>query len=231
MAKIKAVLWDLDSTLLDFEIPERIAIQKCFKELNLGTCPEELLKGYHDINIKWWNLLEKGLKSKAQILVGRFTETLKTFGYDSTLDKQFAALYESHLGEVVFPIKNAIETVTYLKGKVFQGIVTNGVAKVQHMKLATSKIDKLVDKIYISDIIGYEKPSKKFFDAVLADLPMYDKDQIMIVGDSLSSDMKGGNNADIVCCWFNPKHLEKDRSLKIDYQIEDIKQVIDIVGE
>ncbi len=229
MSHIKAVLWDLDSTLIDYHVPERNAIIRCFEDFKLGPCPEEFLRSYHDVNIKWWDKLEKGLMSKEEITVGRFTEMLETFGYDASVASEFNDDYMDRLGDMVCPVTGAVEVLSALHGKVFQAIATNGVVKTQQKKIANSGFASFIDKVYISGLLGADKPSVEFFNRILEDLPGLKKSEIMMVGDSLTSDMKGGNNTGLVCCWFNPEHKSADPLLKIDYEIYDLKDILEVI--
>ena len=99
------------------------------------------------------------------------------------------------------------------------------------MKLRESELkdDMLVEEAFISDLIGYEKPAIEFFDHVFEKIGEYKKEEILIIGDSLTSDMQGGNNAGIVCCWYNPNHLENTKNVRIDYEIDDLWQLEEIL--
>lgn len=222
----KVVLWDIDGTLLNFNLPENVAVKKCFELFNLGPCTDAMVEQYSTINKKYWKMLEDGLMSKPDILVGRFREFLEVQGLDSSIASQFNIEYQNRLGDVVQPYPNALETVRALKGKVIQAVVTNGTVKTQKAKLKTSTLDQLMDYIFISDIVGYEKPDKRFFDYVLNEFRQFYKDEILIVGDSLSSDMTGGNRAGIKCCWYNPDKNPLTSDVKIDYEITDLFDVI-----
>ena len=116
-----------------------------------------------------------------------------------------------------------------LKGKVKQYGVTNGTYVAQSRKLKESGLDKIFDGVFISDKVGYEKPSIEFFDAVQNEIGKFKSDEVMIIGDSLTSDIKGGNNAGILCCWYNPKNGKNKYNLKVDYEIKDISEILDIV--
>ena len=110
-----------------------------------------------------------------------------------------------------------------------QAIVTNGTIVAQERKLEKSGLNKLITDIFISDRIGAEKPSPQFFEKVWEELGSYKKEEVMIVGDSLTSDMQGGNNAGIRCCWYNPKGLKNETSVHVDYEITNLWQVKDIL--
>lgn len=226
MGNIKAVLWDIDSTLLDPILPERNAIRRCFEDFGFGPVSDELLLQYPAINQKWWDLLYEGKKTKEELTVGRFTDFLKLCNVDSSKAAEFNNDYMNRLGDTISPTPNSLETVSALQGRVKQYIVTNGMVRAQQKKLTGAGIDKLVDGIFISEAVGYDKPSKEFFDVVFEKTGLNDKDSIMIVGDSLTTDMLGGNNAGILCTWYNPSHKQNTLGVRIDYEIEDIAQVL-----
>ncbi|MBP5163514.1 MAG: YjjG family noncanonical pyrimidine nucleotidase [Spirochaetales bacterium] len=227
---IRMILWDLDNTLLDPRPPERLAIRKCFRDLDLGECTDEMLDAYPAINNKWWTMCEKGEKTKDEILVGRFQEFLSVFGRPVDKAADFLADYMDSLGDNIFPIPGALETLRFLKGKVKQYILTNGVWASQRKKLCNSGIIDIVDDVFVSEDIGFEKPEKEIYDLVLDKLGCFDRSEVMMVGDSLTTDILGGNNAGILCCWFNPKHKKRPSDLRIDYEIDEIRQLLPILG-
>ena len=227
---IRIILWDLDNTLLDPRPPERLAIRKCFRDLDLGECTDEMLDAYPAINNKWWTMCEKGEKTKDEILVGRFQEFLSVFGRPVDKAADFLADYMDSLGDNIFPIPGALETLRYLRGKVKQYILTNGVWASQRKKLCNSGIIDIVDDVFVSEDIGIEKPEKGIFDRVLDKAGCTDSSEVLMVGDSLTTDIQGANNAGIPCCWFNPKHKARPADLRIDYEIDEIRQLLPILG-
>lgn len=228
---IKVILWDLDGTLLDFDMAEANSIRQCFSLFELGTCTEEMLQRYSQINCKYWEGLEKGFYSKEETMHGRFREffTEQKISWTAQMVQAFNKSYQKNLGEEVFFRDNSYELVKELKSSVKQYAVTNGAQSVQERKLEKSGFDQLFDGVFISDCVGYEKPNIKYFDHVLEKIGSYRKDEILIVGDSLTSDMRGGNNAGIRCCWYNPKKKKRPEELKIDYEIENLKEVADLI--
>lgn len=226
---IKVILWDIDGTLLNFEMAEKYALRKCFELFGLGTCTDEMLSRYSVINRGYWERLERNEITKQEVLVGRFQEFFEKEGLPAEKAEAFNNEYQVRLGDRVFFCDDGDEIVEKLKGKVKQYAVTNGTLTAQQRKLKASGLDTLLDGAFISDEIGCEKPNKGFFDAVFAQIGEYRKDEVLIVGDSLTSDMQGGNNEGILCCWYNPKHLEKKAVLRIDYEIENLHQVEQIL--
>lgn len=137
--------------------------------------------------------------------------------------------YQIRLGDTAIFCDGADQLVRDLKGKYKQYIVTNGTAIAQHRKLKTSGLEHLVDGWFISDEIGIEKPNVGFFDAVWAKIGNFQKNEVLIIGDSLTSDMKGGNNANITTCWYNPNHLEKNTDIQVDYEIANLQDLYEIL--
>ena len=228
---IKAVLWDIDGTLLNFLKSEKYGIKKCFELFGLGECTDEMVERYSKINQKYWKRLELGEITKQKVLRGRFEDffALENLGFD--LIDDFNGEYQVRLGDKVFFSDNGLETVEALRGRVKQYAVTNGTYIAQKRKLELSGLDKIFDGIFISDKIGFEKPSFEFFDHVRKNIDPYNGDEVLIVGDSLTGDMRGGNNAGYLCCWYNPDGKINNTDIKIDYEITDLKQVIEIINE
>lgn len=226
---IKVILWDIDATLLDFLAAEKAAIDFCFEKFGLGTCTEEMLKRYSVINRRYWEMLEKGEMSKPEILVNRFKEFFETEGLNADCAKDFNDIYQVALGDTICFRDNGYELVKKLKDQYKQYVVTNGTFIAQERKLRKSGIGELVEQSFISDLIGYEKPAMEFFDHVFENIGHYEKDEVLIIGDSLTSDMQGGNNAGIICCWYNPNHLENTKGVKIDHEIDNLWQLEEIL--
>lgn len=226
---IKTLLWDIDGTLLNFEKSEYYAIKKCFEIFSLGECTDEMVARYSPINRKYWEALERGEITKPQVLRGRFEEFFKSENINFDRIDDFNAEYQVRLGDKVFFCDNGYETVKSLKGKIKQYAVTNGTYVAQSRKLAQSGLIDIFDGVFISDKIGFEKPSVEFFQAVQNEIGEFAHDEVMIIGDSLTSDMRGGNNANILCCWYNPLGAENKFGIKIDYEIKDIAEVLEII--
>ncbi|WP_075680146.1 YjjG family noncanonical pyrimidine nucleotidase [Roseburia sp. 831b] len=227
---IKTILWDVDATLLNFELAEKAAMERCFSMFEMGECTQEMLSRYSKINRSYWQRLERGELTKPEVLVGRFEEFFGKEGIPVEKAAAFNEEYQVRLGDTVFFHDNAYELIKELQGKVKQAIVTNGTVVAQERKLEKSGLNKLITDIFISDQIGAEKPSPKFFEKVWEELGPYKKEEVMIVGDSLTSDMQGGNNAGIRCCWYNPKGLKNESSVHVDYEITNLWQVKDILS-
>ena len=226
---IRVILWDVDDTLLDFHAAEREAIKKLFVQFGLGECTDEMLKKYSAINKTYWKRLELGELTKPQILIGRFKDFFESEGLDAGLAQEFNEAYQVSLSDTIVYRDDSLEIIKSLRGKVKQYAVSNGTVIAQTKKLRVSGLGELMDGVFLSEQLGVEKPNVEFFDKVFAAIGQTDKSEIMIVGDSLSSDIKGGNNAGIKTCWYNQAKAPVSEEFTIDYEITDLHQVYNII--
>lgn len=217
------LLFDLDNTILDFDIAERIALSKTLREFGLEPT-EYILHRYHLINKRHWEMLEDGLVSRAQVLVGRYEELFSEFGI-AQAGEPVAKRYEQHLSEGHHFIYGAEALLDELYGEYDMYIVSNGSAVVQEGRLKSSGIGRYFKDIFISELVGYDKPSLSFFEACFARIPGFDRKRAIIIGDSLSSDIRGGINAGIKTCWFNPKGAAPRADIIPDYIVDSLDKL------
>lgn len=229
MSKYKYLLWDIDGTILNFEKAEKRAIRTLFEKFNLGECTDEMLSCYIQINKKYWKLLECGEMEKERILVERFVEFFEKEGIRTDAASEFNKAYQLALGDTIVFNDDALDIIKAKKKNYQIIIVTNGTAIAQKKKLERSGLDKIADNIFISEEVGYEKPSIHFFERVIAKAGIDDVSQAVIIGDSLTSDIQGGVNAGIDTCWYNPKEDVNDTNLKPTYIIKNLHELCEIV--
>ena len=227
-AGITTIFWDMDNTLLDFEYSMRKALQVCFETFG-ERLTEEMLAGYERINSTWWKRLELGQVTKKQLLNGRFVDFFAAYGLEHMDPEAFRKQFQIELGRHYSYIDHSLEVCRSLHGKVKQYVVTNGVLETQTSKIKLAGFWDLMDDIFISEVAGYEKPRKEFFQYCMERIEETDPDKILIVGDSLSSDIKGGNNAGIRTCWFNPTGKKCTEELRIDYEIISLQQIYEVI--
>lgn len=231
MGKYKTVFWDLDQTLLNFDLSMDHAIRKVFERFGLEI-NDEIVARYDEINRSYWNRLELGEITKEEVKTGRFRTLFEELGIQNVLPEEMAPAYQKELGSVFFYMEGAKELVSLLREKGYrQYIVTNGVNATQENKMKLSGLDQIMDGVFVSELIGYPKPMKEFFDGCFAALPDVDREECILVGDSLSSDMRGACNAGIAGCWFNPQEKQKDIDVKTDYEIRRLEEVLTILEE
>ena len=226
---ITVVLWDVDGTLLDFTAAERAAVRKRFGEFGRGACTDEMVARYSAINDVYWKRLERGEITKAEVLVGRYREFFSELGIDPALAEPFNARYQLALGDTVVYRDDSLEVVKSLHGRVKQYVVSNGTVIAQTRKLERSRLGEWMDGVFLSEQLGAEKPNPLFFEKVFAALSDVPKGDMLIVGDSLTSDMKGGLAAGIPTCWYNPFCHPRPEDMAIDYEIQDLHQIYDLL--
>lgn len=217
------LLIDLDDTILDFKAQEDAAIVKTLRKAGVDPTAETIAR-YSKINKDLWAQMEKGEIDRQQVLFGRFQILFDELGVDSDWEKA-ALSYMENLSEGHYFLPGAEEALASLSKKYRLFIVSNGTAKVQNKRLDSAGIRKYFEEIFISQDIGINKPDKGFFDYCFARIPGFNPRKAMIVGDSPSSDISGGQNAGITTCWINPKHREYTRPNKPDYEIENLTQL------
>lgn len=230
---IKYLLWDIDNTLLSFDLAERASMTKGFDKFGLDIGDDEALEVYKNINDKYWKMLEKGEMTREEILTGRFEEffDLYDIAYDDRLVNDFNLFYQEELGKQVFFNDNALEVLQKLGKDYKQYAVTNGSKVAQSGKLKNSGLDKVFDGVFISEDLGYDKPSLEYFDLVFESIGSKNRDEYILIGDSLTSDMLGSNNAGIRNIWYNPEDLDNDLGIRIDYTIHKLDKVVDILDD
>lgn len=226
---VTTLLWDMDETLLNFAAAERAAINALFQEFGFGECSDAMLERYSKINRSYWERLERKELTKPEILVGRFRDFFEAEGLDSTVAAEFNEKYQLSLGDTIVFRDDSYNIVKSLRGKVKQYVVSNGTIAAQTKKLRLSGFGELMDGVFLSEDLGVEKPDILFFKKVFEEIHPEDKSQVMIVGDSLTSDIQGGNNAGIMTCWYNPEQKPYQGDLRIDHEIRDLHEVYDLI--
>lgn len=228
--KIKAdtLLWDVDGTLLDFLTAEKYGMKKCCREIGVDM-DDSMLAAYSAINIAWWEKHERGEVTQQEVFTGRMQEFFALCGIAYTDYDTFNDHYQRALGEVAFPQEDSLRLFAGLSEYFSQYLITNGSRNVQEAKLRLCGLDKMADGVFISSVLGAQKPTEEFFSAVRKQTG-YVPETTMIIGDSLTSDMLGGNNAGIICCWYNPKGAPGREGIRIDYEIRSLWELPGLLG-
>lgn len=229
MAKYKYLLWDIDGTIINFELAERAAIRSLFKRFKLGDCSDEMLMYYSQINKRYWQLMESGKIKKDKMLVERFIEFFSNKGINADIAAEFNKEYQIALCDTIVFNDDAMDIIKHQKKTCKIIIVTNGTEVVQEKKLERSGLNDIVDNVFISELVGFEKPNIKFFEKVILEVGIKDLKEALIIGDSLTSDIQGGHNIGIDTCWYNPKNEENATLLNPTYTIRNLHELENII--
>lgn len=223
--KYTTLLLDLDETLFDFSKSERYAIDRLMEKYNIPVT-EENRKLYSAINDSKWKKLERGELTRPQLFKERFSDFFEKTG--ATADTSEANLsYMKFLSQASFILDGALETCEKLSKSYSLYLVTNGTKIVQNGRLSGSPIMKYIKDVFISEEIGLNKPQKEYFDYVLAHIDEKDKSKILVVGDSLSSDIAGALNSGLDSCWVNRKNQSVESGAT--YTVGSINEIFNIL--
>ena len=221
------LLFDADNTLFDFDQAERNAHLLLCRAHGLAFS-EEGYQLYHKCNADLWRDFDRGLCTKEYLLVERFRRYLAITGERADPE----ALNRDHLralGEGAMLLPGAEELCRVLSRDHRLYLLTNAVASVQKTRFANSAIAPYFQGVFISEEVGVGKPDPAYFEYVFRAVPGLTRDNALVIGNSLTSDMQGANNASLPCCWFNPKGQPRPQGLRIDYEIRALEELYAIV--
>ena len=224
----KFLLFDLDHTLLDFDLAEDVALRLLLEEAGVGD-----IQSYRDyyvpMNKAMWQDLTLGKISKADLITTRFSKLFAHFGQEVD-GLFFAQRYQeilSHQGQI---LNGAKEILTELTASDYRLLAaTNGVTYIQKGRLAQSGLSSYFEKIFISDEMGYHKPEKEFYDYIQSAVTVFEAKRALMIGDSLMADVLGGNNANIDTAWFNPHSQSNKTIAKPTYTIQNYADLLTIL--
>lgn len=227
MNKYDVLLLDVDDTLLDFKANEYISLEEVFKAQNY-TLNDDIRKLYGSINKKLWEEYEQGKVSRDTVVNTRFEKLFEVLGVKVN-GEELEYIYRESLGNGAQLIDGALDICKDLSKSHQLCVVTNGVFETQIKRLKASGLYTYMNDIFISDFVGHQKPSKEFFDYVFKELGDIDLSRVIIIGDSLSSDIQGGINAGISTCFFNKDKVENKTSIKPTYEVDSLEDILNIV--
>ncbi len=226
---IKYVFLDLDDTILDFKKAEAAALAKTLTEHGLAPT-DTIISRYSAINESFWKALERGEVTREQVLLNRFKVLFEEFGIGCDAFKVKTS-YEGHLGEGHYFIDGAEELLESLYGKYKLFLASNGTTHVQTGRIKSADIARYFEEIFISQIVGVNKPSIEFFNRCFSKIENFKKEEAIIIGDSLSSDIAGGINAGIHTCWFNPHGHTAPADIQPEHTVKSLDEIPKLLEE
>ncbi|MBE7090978.1 MAG: noncanonical pyrimidine nucleotidase, YjjG family [Clostridiales bacterium] len=216
---MRALLLDLDDTLLDFHAAERYALSETLKEFGIPP-KEEYITAYSKLNHEMWQKMEAGGITKDELRATRFPIFLERTGLRAD-GQSMAKGYESRLTDAAFTVEGAIPTLEILKKDYALYALSNGTSAVQRNRIKKSGLEPYFQGIFLSEELGYAKPAKQFFSAVFREIS-FAPNQTVMVGDSLSADIAGANNYGIRSVWLNRFGRENNTGVRVDVELRRI---------
>lgn len=218
------ILFDADRTLFDTAAMETLALQRLMAQLNVPY-EDSMAEAYYTINEALWRRIELGELTREYVRTERFRRFLAQYHIEADAEQinhQYLENFQS--GNVL--IQDAERVCRELAKEKTLAVITNGTASVQKVRFSLVPITPYFKEIFISEEVGVPKPAKAFFDAVMDGLGITDRSRVLIVGDSLTSDIKGGNNAGIDTCWFNPEGETNNTDASFRYEIRALEELL-----
>lgn len=226
--KYEIIIFDADETLFDFSKSEREAFKNTMLEFEIEYDENHHLTIYQGINNTIWKEFEQGLITQEKLKTERFKRLSNKLNV--TFDEvEFAKTYIKHLAEASFLFDESVSLVENLHKDYKLTIVTNGLKDVQNGRIKKSGIGKYFESIIISEEVKVSKPDPRIFEHAVSNIKHTDKSKILMVGDSLTSDIQGGINYGIDTCWFNPNKSVNKTSIKPTYEISSLMELKNIL--
>lgn len=211
------LIFDLDDTLFDFGETEKNALDRTFHTFGLPNGLHTYRESYKAISKILWNDLEQGRTTLAELKTERFERLF--LQYELTIDAAlFGEVYLDNLGKEIHII-DGVENMIARHTNCRLAILTNGFTAVQHARISGSIFRNSFEALITSEEAGTQKPDPKIFEHTFEKLQITDKSRVLMIGDSLSSDIQGGYNFGIDTCWFNPNKKENTTAIQPTYEI------------
>jgi 2-haloacid dehalogenase len=172
--------------------------------------------------------LEKRLVTPDALKVRRFEVLLRRLGIDHPATN-FSDLYLECLAGCSELVDGARQVLEALSSSCRFAIVTNGLRAVQRSRVERSAIRDLISEIIISEEIGHAKPACEFFQVAFERLGLPPKSEVLLVGDSWSSDIQGAANYGIDACWYNPGRKPRPEAPTISCEIASLRELVDLL--
>ncbi len=221
-------LVDADDTILDFHGASAIALKAAFEQSGIEW-KEEFLSQFKRINGGLWEALERRELTRTELMDRRFYIYLKHLGMEKLDGNAFNKIFLTHLATHPIYLEGAESFLTAIGklGKVY--IVTNGTAWIQKSRFDISKLWGYAQDVFVSDLIGYDKPSKEYTRYVVERIPDFVKERAVWIGDSLSADIKAAKEAEITSIWYDRHKKGISGEIVPDYVAESFEEILEIL--
>lgn len=228
MTNYHTILFDIDDTLMDFKISEKAALHNAFSDHGLPSGFADYHDSYRKISSVLWSDLEQGRIALRELGVERFKRLFHEHNLEISAEA-FSTIYLEYLGKETHLMPGAEDLIDSL-GHCRLAVITNGFGSVQKSRIHNSPMRGRFEHVIISEETGFQKPDVGIFDYAFKQLELSEKQSVLIVGDSLTSDIQGGADYGIDTCWFNPFGKENHTAVQPTYEIKELVQLGPIVN-
>lgn len=226
--KYEIIIFDADETLFDFKKSEREAFKNTMLDFGVEYDENYHLRIYQDINTAIWKEFEEGSITQENLKIDRFRRLSESINMNLDAN-ELAKSYMMHLADGSFLFEGSVDLIQTLKEKYKLTIVTNGLSDVQNKRIGKSVIAHHFEDIVISEEVKVSKPNPKIFELALRNINHTDKSKVLMVGDSLTSDIQGGINFGVDTCWYNPNKIINNKGIQPTYEISNFDELKDLL--
>ncbi|AEV30276.1 HAD hydrolase, subfamily IA [Sphaerochaeta pleomorpha str. Grapes] len=222
------LFFDADGTLFDFSLAEKKAFSLLSAQLAFPDT-KAYMSLYMGANAQCWREFEQGTLTLTELKTKRFRDFSSLAGLD--LDcKEASTAFEDHLSRQGILFQDSIPLLEALSKRGYHlFLASNGISHVQRGRIAASAIEKYFEGIFISEELGFQKPDTRFFEYMLEKANLTNrKEECIMIGDSLSSDIKGGIDSNIDTLWVNFESKPSDLSLLPTYECSHLGDLLEI---
>ncbi len=223
MKMIKAVLIDIDNTLLDFHKCSDEAMCLAAEEYGI-VFPENYFEIFTEINNSLWDKIEKGELDRQGLFKIRWKLIFEAMGIDAD-GIAFEETFRSNIKSCAIPVDGAMEILKYLSEKYYVGVASNSEFAQQEKRLRKAGMFPFIKSIFTSEEIGFAKPSEGFFAYCKNELPQFEKEEIILIGDSITADVEGAKNFGFKTCWFNFAKVPDAECEKADFIVNELAEI------
>lgn len=226
--KYTTLLFDVDNTLLDFDANEEESFRSMMLELG-ETYTDEWYQTYKRINTRLWKRMEKKELSIEEVVNNRFAIFMRHYGREVD-GQQWEKVYRRYLNRGIQQIPHVHQVLSELKKSYRLYVITNGMEETQEFRMEHSGLNQYFLDYFISERIGANKPSKEYFDYVKAHIADFQASDTLVIGDSLTSDIKGGNDAGMDTCWFTKDQQAEPKEAVPTYIIHELPEIFSVLS-
>ncbi len=222
------IIFDADGTLFDFQHAEALALKETPAQMGLQVTAD-FGDTYHAINESLWRSFEAGISRAQDVRTERFKQLFERLNIAGDSNAFSEAFLKNLIRESTF-LEGAESLLALIKNRISLVLLTNGFADVQHARIARLGLEDAFDHVIISEEVGVAKPDRAIFKIAFEQMKRPDKGSVLIVGDSLSSDIRGGTDYGIDTCWFNPNSHANRTDIEPTYEIRFLNEVTDLLS-